>query len=81
MLALFTEQEDVVIDLFAGTDNMARECIRRNRHCLSVEIDKAMHISFLDEIEANSTVCYKFFHIHRLCLLGIWVHMIIFWMF
>ncbi|KAJ7226525.1 hypothetical protein O6H91_Y462800 [Diphasiastrum complanatum] len=54
VIDLFTEQEDVIIDLFAGTRNMAIESVRRNRHCVCVEKDEEMFTHFLSKIEAAS---------------------------
>lgn len=57
MLEMLTEEEDVVIDLFGGTGNMAREATQKNRHCICVERDEELYTNFLAVMEGDHHLC------------------------
>ncbi|KAJ7542955.1 hypothetical protein O6H91_09G019400 [Diphasiastrum complanatum] len=61
LLTLFTEQEGVVVDLFAGTCNLAQASMHSNRHCISLESDDSMFTSFLRELASQSISNCQFF--------------------
>lgn len=50
LLYLFSTKEDLVIDLLAGVENMAIACTQMERHCVSIDIDSAVHDASLRHI-------------------------------
>ncbi|KAJ7540051.1 hypothetical protein O6H91_11G120100 [Diphasiastrum complanatum] len=56
MLEMLTEQDDVVIDLFAGTGNFPRAAATMSRHCICVENGEAIYTTFLEVLEDNTPI-------------------------
>lgn len=52
-MELLTQPGDVVLDLFAGTGNMARASAESDRHCVCVEEDKDIFSLLLKDLETS----------------------------